>query len=261
MAEIEASLSSLDVNKQENESPKKNWKSYLKEFFMLFLAVFCGFLAENYREIRVERQQENEFIRSYIEDLKSDTASIRQVITLTEEKQTKMDSLMLLLKNQTIEGREGDLYYFSRQLIRGFSFQSNDRTFSQLENSGGFRLIRHKHLSDSIMAYKLLVDQLNINYDDEKFERYNALDVITQMFDPFVFDQMVNEKGIRRIIGNPRLRSYDPSLQQDLAHWAHQLKGSDYLIATKLKVLNQRAIRLIDLLDKEYDLSPEEQNQ
>jgi hypothetical protein len=30
---------------------KKNWKSYFKEFFMLFLAVFCGFLAENYREI------------------------------------------------------------------------------------------------------------------------------------------------------------------------------------------------------------------
>ena len=25
---------------------KKNWKSYFWEFFMLFLAVFCGFLAE-----------------------------------------------------------------------------------------------------------------------------------------------------------------------------------------------------------------------
>jgi len=27
---------------------KKNWKSYFWEFLMLFLAVFCGFLAESY---------------------------------------------------------------------------------------------------------------------------------------------------------------------------------------------------------------------
>lgn len=30
---------------------KKNWKSYFWEFLMLFLAVFCGFLAENQREL------------------------------------------------------------------------------------------------------------------------------------------------------------------------------------------------------------------
>ena len=84
---------------------KRNWSSYIKEFFMLFLAVFCGFLAENYRESRVEKQQERHFIKSYIEDLKSDTASIRKVLDMAELKKSKMDSLMLLLKNQTIEGQ------------------------------------------------------------------------------------------------------------------------------------------------------------
>lgn len=29
-----------------HEHGKKNWKSYFWEFLMLFLAVFCGFLAE-----------------------------------------------------------------------------------------------------------------------------------------------------------------------------------------------------------------------
>ncbi|MGM0943582.1 MAG: hypothetical protein ACQEW9_00275 [Bacteroidota bacterium] len=253
ISETDKDLSNKEVIKS---LKKKNWKSYFKEFFMLFLAVFCGFLAENYRESRVEKQIERQFIKSYIEDLKSDTASIRQVIDIAKLKKSKMDSLMLLLKNQSIEGHENELYFFGRILIRGFSFQSNDRTFSQLKNSGSTRLIRNKQATDSIIAYQKLVEQLDWNYLDEKRERYEALNYIIQIFDPFVFDEMITETGIgiSRTSGNPPLRSYDPSLQQDLAHWAHQLEGSDYIITTKLKKLNESAIELIALLTKEYDL-------
>ena len=256
MEENQVSENEKDLSNKEviSSLKKRNWSSYIKEFFMLFLAVFCGFLAENYRESRVEKQQERQFIQSYIEDLKSDTASIRKVLDMAELKKSKMDSLMLLLKNQTIEGHENELYFFGRILIRGFSFQSNDRTFSQLKNSGSIRLIRNKQATDSIMAYQILVEQLDLNYKDEKIERYEAQNYITQIFDPFVFDEMITETGIRRPLGNPPLRSYDPSLQQDLAHWAHQLEGSDYIISAKLKRLNESAIELIALLTKEYNL-------
>ena len=43
---------------------------------MLFLAVFCGFLPEYQLEHVIENSRENQFIKSYIEDLKMDTASI-----------------------------------------------------------------------------------------------------------------------------------------------------------------------------------------
>jgi hypothetical protein len=189
MEENQAPKTEKDLSNKEviSSLKKRNWSSYIKEFFMLFLAVFCGFLAENYRESRVEKQQERQFIQSYIEDLKSDTASIRKVLDMAELKKSKMDSLMLLLKNQTIEGHENELYFFGRILIRGFSFQSNDRTFSQLKNSGSIRLIRNKQATDSIMAYQILVEQLDLNYNDEKIERYEALNYITQIFDPFRF--------------------------------------------------------------------------
>jgi hypothetical protein len=36
---------------------KKNWKSYFWEFLMLFLAVFCGFLAEYQLEHKIERDR------------------------------------------------------------------------------------------------------------------------------------------------------------------------------------------------------------
>jgi hypothetical protein len=233
---------------------KKNWKSYFKEFFMLFLAVFCGFLAENYRGNMVEKQQEKQFIQSYIEDLKSDTATIRQTLVFSKLKMIQMDSLMLLLRNQTIKGHENELYFFGRSLVRSVWFQNNDRTFAQLKNSGALRLIRNEQATDSIMAYQKLVERLITNHEDDRTERYNAFPVLSQIFNPFVFDQMVTASGIQRPTDNPPLRSYDPALQQDLAFCIHQLKGSTFLIEVRLAQLNNKAIQLIALLTKEYDL-------
>ena len=45
---------------------------------MLFLAVFCGFLAEYQLEHKIEKDREKQFIRSFVEDLKTDTATINR---------------------------------------------------------------------------------------------------------------------------------------------------------------------------------------
>jgi hypothetical protein len=103
------------------------------------------------------------------------------------------------------------------------------------------------------MAYQQMVEGIYVNQDDESDERYKALNIINQIFSPFVFDEMITENGFEKPINNPPLRTYDPSLQQDFAHWIHQIKGSDFLISHKLKVLKQRSVNLINLLRKEYD--------
>ena len=43
---------------------KKNCKSYFWEFLMLFLAVFCGFLAKYQLLHKIEKDQELQFIKS-----------------------------------------------------------------------------------------------------------------------------------------------------------------------------------------------------
>ena len=40
----------MELHHHAHHEGKKNWKSYFWEFLMLFIAVFCGFLAENLRE-------------------------------------------------------------------------------------------------------------------------------------------------------------------------------------------------------------------
>jgi hypothetical protein len=49
-------------------TPRKKWIHYFWEFLMLFLAVFCGFLAENLREHSVEHQREKQYVQSLVSE-------------------------------------------------------------------------------------------------------------------------------------------------------------------------------------------------
>ena len=237
-----------------HKTPGKNFWHYFFEFFMLFLAVFCGFLAENYREHVVEREREKQFVESYIEDLKLDTTAIRKNLDFRKIKIQQLDSFMLLLSTGQIKGHENELYYFGRMLVRTNRFQSNDRTITQLKNSGSLRLIRNEQAADSMMAYQKAVEMVSGNYDDEKTERYNVFPIISKMFSPFVFDKMMTIDGINRPENNPPLRSYDENLQLDLAFYVHQIKGSSFLIQSRLIILKSKAENIIKFLKKEYHL-------
>src|ERR1700737_4759093 len=44
---------------------KKKWDEYILEFLMLFLAVFLGFLTENFREHEIEKERAKQYIQSF----------------------------------------------------------------------------------------------------------------------------------------------------------------------------------------------------
>ncbi len=233
---------------------RKKWTHYFWEFLMLFLAVFCGFLAEYQLEHKIEKDREKQFIRSFIEDLRSDTASIQNILTFRQQKFERMDSMMLLLSTQTIKGHENELYFFGRTLIRTLWFRSNDRTITQLKNSGSLRLIRNEQAADSMMSYQKLVETIMMNQEDDRIERRAADPLLSRMFNVFIFDKMVTIDGINRPADTPPLRSYDPNIQQDLAFCIHQLRGSNFIIESRLKLLNEKAKNIIAFLKKEYHL-------
>ncbi|RXK60816.1 hypothetical protein ESA94_10165 [Lacibacter luteus] len=235
---------------------KKNWKSYFWEFLMLFLAVFCGFLAEYQLEHVIENSRETQFIRSYIEDLKLDTASINRNLVYQKERKLQLDSMMNFLETQTIKGHESDFYYLGRVLLRTRRFQSSDRTITQLKNSGALRLIRNEQAADSIISYQKLVETILGNIADERDERRDADPLVLRIFNPYVFDKMLDDDNIiHKPAGNPPLRSYDASLHQDLAYRFHQLKGSNRILFTRLTLLHQKASAIITFLQNEYHLN------
>jgi hypothetical protein len=234
---------------------EKKWTHYFWEFLMLFLAVFCGFLAEYQLEHKIEKDREKQFIQSFIEDLETDTAAINKNLIFRKTKGDQLDSLIDLLSEQKIKGYENELYYLGRMLVRTTRFQSSDRTVTQLKYSGSLRLIRNENAADSIISYQKLVDIILANQEDDRIERRAADPLLTRMFDPFVFNKMLD--GFNNIIkpaSNPPLRSYDTSVQQDLAYCINQIKGSNIIIKTRLELLNEKAKNSIEFLKKEYRL-------
>src|ERR1700751_1530020 len=87
----------MEVHKHPRHvSHKKKWNEYLLEFFMLFLAVFLGFVAENVREHLVESNKEKEYMHSLLSDIKTDTAIINKSVHYNK-RVCKADSILLTL--------------------------------------------------------------------------------------------------------------------------------------------------------------------
>src|ERR1700752_768520 len=132
---------------------RKKWTHYFWEFLMLFLAVFCGFLAEYQLEHIIEHNREKQFITTMVEDLKSDTAQLTDIIIYKKRREKMLDSLIMRLSKPDYKNYGNDIYYYARNVTRPQYFSPNDRTLQQLKNSGALRLIRKLSVSDSIMYY------------------------------------------------------------------------------------------------------------
>jgi hypothetical protein len=136
-----------------SHTERKKWAHYLWEFLMLFLAVFCGFLAENQREHMIEHQREKQYIRSLIQDIGKDTANVTFWISLYDKLHAHCDTVLTnfneFAKNESITAAES----YSKVIFGFPDFIYTDHTMQQLKNAGALRLIRNKTAIDSIIAY------------------------------------------------------------------------------------------------------------
>lgn len=235
-------------------SEAKKFKHYLFEFFMLFLAVFCGFLAENIREHILEHRQEIQYIRSFIEDLKSDTTEISNNVRLKLQKKQGNDSLIWYL-NTPDPNRYGQrIYFFARQLTRTFNFFPADGTMKQLKNSGGLRLIRNQQASDSILSYDQAIERILLTQNRQDDEINDIRPMMGRLMDPNVLETMIDGEEIHPPAGNPPLRTINKEFLLDFIYAVHQLKGSDAVNSARLKNVKEKATGIIQFLQKEYHL-------
>jgi len=143
----------MEVHHHSHTSRKK-WTNYFWEFLMLFLAVFCGFLAEYQLEHKIEKDRAKQYIISVYEDLKNDTVRINQLLAYNDKKIEALRNMYscydTVLKDLKATACMGILVVHSRS-NRGFVL--TDRTLRQLANAGGYRLL-NKGDADSIIAYE-----------------------------------------------------------------------------------------------------------
>lgn len=243
----------MEVHRNAHTARKK-WTHYFWDFLMLFLAVFCGFLAEIQVEHNIEKTREKKFIISYIEDLKQDTAKITANILLRSSKILLMDSLIKLLNSPDPNKDGASAYYFGRRTTRSTLYQANDRTIKQLKNAGGLRLIRNQDASNAIMSYDQANDYI-VYLQGREFEELSLMyPLFAKLYDANILETMIQNMEIFRPAGNPLLRTTDKNLILELSYYLHQYKTTSVVIITRLQSIKHTATETIQFLQKEYHL-------
>ena len=224
---------------------------------MLFLAVFCGFLAEYKLEHIIEHNRERQFISTMVEDLKSDTAQLTETIAYKKSKEKMLDSLIIFLAKPDHNKYGNDIYYYARNVTRPQYFSPNDRTIQQLKNSGALRLIKKLSISDSIMYYDQQLRYLFTLNEDERSIRDNFRDLIGSVFDGKVFYSQIDSvdfANYNRPEGNPSLILQDEISINKVISSAQYLKTVVRGVRVRQERIKKSAVQLLSFLQKEYDL-------
>jgi hypothetical protein len=227
---------------------RKKWSHYFWEFLMLFLAVFCGFLAENQREHYVEHQREKQFIRSLAQDLKTDIIQSSETLKKLELTKQATDSIIALLRSPGIAENSNKLYRLWSGNIGFADFFSNDRTIQQLKNGGALRLIRKKAVSDSIMQYDRVVRDY-YGQDDLMSRVLGNQNHYLQFFD---FIELDKNHGKDVPVPLPRIgKEKLNEIYAERKLWSFALSA----LIRRLSIVNETATRTLNLVQREYHLN------
>src|SRR5258705_13971157 len=147
---------------------RKKWTHYLWEFLMLFLAVFCGFLAENLREHKIEKKRAHQFLESMLLDVRTNITNLDSLIGEDNIYLKNYDTLTnwLLQDSATI-----DRAAFARKMgavwVRNFLVRKE--TYEQMKSSGSLRYIGNIDFLKKMMDYERITNFAQ--YRNQEFEK------------------------------------------------------------------------------------------
>ena len=237
----------MEVHNHGHHESKKTWKSYGWEFLILFIAVFCGSLAEWQLEHVIENQREKEYIHSMISDLREDVAQTDEILKNHSILNQRMDSLLVELSSDNITTNSNKAYQLWLK-TRGFNdFFQNDRTILQLKSSGALRLIRKKGVSDKIMEYDQIVRKLYITQ-----EMFNTFLIDNSMYNQF-FDFIKFRKQNASLTPIPLTEKGKKMVNEVYANRIFWKQGIAILIKRN-KLVNEEGKKTIEFIKEQYNI-------
>ena len=142
----------MEVHAHSHTSRKK-WTHYLWEFLMLFLAVFCGFIAENIREHKVEQHRAKELAQNLYKELLSDSVAVQYCLTNRMVKEKDCRYFIDYVKDSNLTALAPHFFpAFTSAFIQiqYIIFEPNDGILNQLRNSGELRYFKSSELQSEI---------------------------------------------------------------------------------------------------------------
>ena len=239
-------------------TPRKKWTHYFWEFLMLFLAVFCGFLAEYQLEHKIEKDREKQYIQSLLNELRLDTNQLNSRLRFRMDKATTLDSLMYFLKSKELGANTASFYYHGFYGVFGTKFIPNNGVLSQLKNAGGLRLIRKSNVVDSLLHFDIETQWI-LDFENWERERFLDYSPYENVLDASVFEDHLTYNypdifTFNRITGNPELLSYK---KEDLDRFYNRVqmqKRLNAVLINRFYNLKLLILRLINLIKDEYHI-------
>jgi hypothetical protein len=237
---------------------RKKWTHYFWEFLMLFLAVFCGFLAENFREHQVEHQREKQYMQSLLSDLSADTTVLSSGVPLKLKRIGAIDSVFVFFnEHPDAKTISGHLFRTIRRTNFDARFIRNIITINQLKNAGGMRLVRNKQIADSISSYDQRCEVTTLYNDfyvvnsqigNRQFEKlFNAGDLLP------LYISNTSPGIIANIPDSVIIRINTAELNEQLNFMMLEKAYARQEIDRYFEI-KERAIRLMQLIKNDYHL-------
>lgn len=221
---------------------KKNAKEYFLEFFMLFLAVSLGFLAENIRERYVEEERAHELIESFIHDVESNVVFLDSLILMNRNAVMKNDSALLyLIENDKVELDS----FFSFLPVSSYRYLSNNDTYEQMKSSGSLRYIKDTILLRKIIKYNNTSKAAEFRSVTQEFE------YVAHEYTEAIQKWMPGDVAIQRHVGPYYIGSFKDLMKTDQQKaLMSKLKAATenknfYLEGTELKQMKKELIPVV----------------
>ncbi|MEO6221066.1 MAG: hypothetical protein ABIO81_11595 [Ginsengibacter sp.] len=239
---------------------KKNWTDYFWEFLMLFLAVFCGFLAEYQLEHKIERDRGKQYIKSFYEDLTADERDLQVNIDFLRQQMRQADSLQELMLEINIKEPANRIYMYLRGITRSSAglVHPNDRTIVQLRNAGGMRLIKSKSVSDSMVGYYRTAEIIQFLNQDGLISKTSLREKCIPLMNAADFAKIIDSSSaIVNPAENIYLRKADSDIINSCLIEVNRIKTLNGTIAIRIQNLKEMAGRIKEFIGREYHLTNE----
>ena len=234
---------------------------------MLFLAVFCGFLAENQREHYVENIRAKDYARSLLNDMREDTGELRRGIHQTKFIMSSIDSVVSMASAiSTNEPVPGKFYYHSKFIFNGFRIDWSKSTIDQLIQSGNLRYFRNKDLIGAIQFYYYMQgiiseqNQMDLAHRDRVIEFRNRI-LKGRYYSVFASLNIVKEEQAHvpspqiDSLMNTKLPLQEEALQymdEYINHIADRKWRLDLITKRYYSIADEIAIDIINLLKEDF---------
>jgi len=227
---------------------------------MLFLAVFCGFLAENQREHMVEHQRAKQYATLLYDDIKVDSSTVKYQLRVLEFVNSRIDTFIhLVQKYKPEELPGGTWYYYGRFPGRYFNITFQDATIQQLKSSGGLRYFGNSSVANAIALYDQACRNLESEINNQNLIYLEVIKWRNQLYNIFlmkeVMDLEVPYSKIDSFKNNPlpllSLRKEDFIQFANVSQF--RLTSNEFLYDRYENVL-KKGDSLLALLKKEYHL-------